>query len=265
MFERLVWQSDRVLLDDLVFRIEHYRSASWDGGDHFRFYKIKELVDQYANFFSYRKDFRPNRIIELGIFDGGSTAFWFELFNPTKHVAIDIQDQTDTRYFQRYLDSRGIRERVQTYWKTDQADKAALQKIVEKEFDDPLDLVIDDASHLYNETKTSFHILFPLLKPGGLYIIEDWAWGHWPDCIRPGHPWVSQIPLTRLILELIEATGTTTQLISSIAVYQGFTAVERGPKEIGKSELFRLDGYIVRHPHPRYVGDPGNLGKNDEL
>ena len=257
MLDRLVWQSDRMLLDDLVFRIEHYRSTAWDGGDHFRFYKIKELVDQYANFFSHRNDFRPDRIIELGIFDGGSTAFWFELFNPTKHVAIDIQDQADARYFQRYIDSRGIRERVQTYWKTDQADKAALQKIIQKEFDDSLDLVIDDASHLYNETKTSFHILFPLLKPGGLYIIEDWAWGHWPDCFRPGHPWVDQIPPTRLILELIEATGTSTQLISSMAVYQGFAAVERGPKEIGKLEEFRLDDHIVRHPDPRYTGDPG--------
>ncbi len=237
-----------MLLDELVFRLEHYRSPSWDGGDHFRFYKIKELVDQYAIFFSRRVDFRPQQVIELGIFDGGSTAFWFELFKPQRHVALDTQDQIDTRYFHRYIDSRGIRERVQTYWKTDQADKAALRNIFETEFDEPLDLVIDDASHMYKETRASFHILFPLLKPGGLYIIEDWAWGHWSDCIASGHPWANQIPLTRLILELIEATGTSTQLISSIAVYQGFTAVERGPKEIDKWEPFALDNHIVRHP-----------------
>jgi hypothetical protein len=29
MFDRLVWQRDRMLLDDLVFRLEHYRSADW--------------------------------------------------------------------------------------------------------------------------------------------------------------------------------------------------------------------------------------------
>ena len=63
-----------MLLDELVFRLEHYRSASWDGGDHFRFYKIKELVDQYANFFARRGDFRPKRVIEFRILDGGSTA-----------------------------------------------------------------------------------------------------------------------------------------------------------------------------------------------
>jgi len=41
MFNRLVWQRDRMLLDDLVFRLEHYRSADWNGGDHFRFYNMQ--------------------------------------------------------------------------------------------------------------------------------------------------------------------------------------------------------------------------------
>lgn len=72
MFNRLVWQRDRMLLDDLVFRLEDYRSADWNGGDHFRFYKVKGQVDQYANFFSRRSDFRPERVMELGIYDGGT-------------------------------------------------------------------------------------------------------------------------------------------------------------------------------------------------
>jgi hypothetical protein len=37
--------------------------------------------------------------MELGIWDGGSTAFWYELFEPQKHIALDIQDQRDTPYF----------------------------------------------------------------------------------------------------------------------------------------------------------------------
>ena len=186
MFDRLVWQRDRMLLDDLVFRLEHYRSADWDGGDHFRFYKIKELVDQYAHFFSRRSHFRPERVMELGTYDGGSTAFWYELFRPQKQVALDIQDQMDAPYFRRYVESRGLGGRIKTYWNTDQADQARLRTIVETEFDAPLDLVIDDASHLYRQTRASFEALFPLLAPGGLYIIEDWAWGHWSEFSSPG-------------------------------------------------------------------------------
>lgn len=255
MFDRLVWQRDRMLLDDLVFRLEHYRSADWNGGDHFRFVKIKELVDQYANFFSRRSDFHPERVMELGIYDGGSTAFWYELFQPQKQVALDIQDQTDSPYFRRYVESRGLGGgRISTYWKTSQSDKARLRTIVETEFDGPLDLVIDDASHLYRQTRASFEALFPLLMPSGLYIIEDWAWGHWSEYSSPDHPWAGEEPLTQLVVELIEAAGTSTQLISSIVVYQGFVILERGPQQLDKATHFNLEDYIIRRPAPRQPG-----------
>ena len=252
MFNRLVWQPDRMLLDDLVFRLEHYRSPDWNGGDHFRFYKIKELVDQYENFFSRRSDFRAKRVIELGIYDGGSTAFWFELFRPQKHVALDIQDQTDIPYFRRYVESRGLGGRIKTYWNTDQADKARLQTIVETEFESPPDLVIDDASHFYRQTRASFEALFPLLRPGGLYIIEDWAWGHLPEFIAPDHWWAGEESLTRLVVELIEAAGTSTQLILSMVIL-GFVVVERGPQQFDKAANFNLEDHIIRRPGSRQL------------
>ena len=254
MFDRLVWQSDRMLLDDLVFRLEHYRSPDWDGGDHFRFYKTKELVDQYANFFSRRSDFRAERVIELGIYDGGSTAFWYELFQPQKHVALDIQDRRDIPYFRRYVESRGLGGRIKTYWNTDQADKARLRTIVETEFESPPDLVIDDASHFYRQTRASFEALFPLLIPGGLYIIEDWAWGHWPEFLVPNHPWAAEDPLTRLAIELLEAAGTSAQLILSMVAYRGFVVVERGPQQLDKASHFNLEDHIIRRPARRQLG-----------
>ena len=52
----------------------------------------------------------------------------------------------------------------------------ALLGIVEQEFGGALDMVMDDASHIYEPTLASFQILFTLLPEGGLYIIEDWAW-----------------------------------------------------------------------------------------
>ena len=44
-----------------------------------------------------------------------------------------------------------------------------------------LDLVIDDASHLLPETTASFNVLFPRLRAGGLFVIEDWSWQHYRD------------------------------------------------------------------------------------
>jgi hypothetical protein len=40
VFDRLVWEPDRMLLDDLVFPLQHVRSESWSGGEHFMFYKL---------------------------------------------------------------------------------------------------------------------------------------------------------------------------------------------------------------------------------
>jgi cephalosporin hydroxylase len=254
MFGRLVWQRDRMLLDDLVFRLEDYQSPDWNGGDHFRFYKMKEVVEQYESFFSRRSDFRPKRVIELGIYDGGSTAFWYELFRPQKYVALDIQDQTDPPYFRRYVESRGLGGRIKTYWNTDQANKARLRTIVETEFEGPPDLVIDDASHLYWLTRASFEALFPLLMPGGLYIIEDWAWDHWPDSRVPNYLQAAEDRLTRLAVELVEATGTSGQLILNIVVNPVFLVVERGPQQLDEATPFNLEDYIKRRPGRRQLG-----------
>jgi hypothetical protein len=47
-------------------------------------------------------------------------------------------------------------------------------------------IIIDDASHINKLTIQSFMILFPLLAPGGIYVVEDiessWApAGSWAD------------------------------------------------------------------------------------
>jgi hypothetical protein len=46
MFDQMIWLNDRMLLDDLVFRLEYLRSDDWDGGDDcLSLYKTKELVE----------------------------------------------------------------------------------------------------------------------------------------------------------------------------------------------------------------------------
>lgn len=251
MFENLVWQEDRMLMDGLVFRLQHFTRDDWElGDDCFLFYKTRELVDQYEKFFADRKTFRAQNIFELGLWDGGSAAFWFERFQPKKHVGVDLQPRQDSEYFRRYTKSRGLTDRLKTYWATNQADAGKLRTIVNREFDGPLDLIIDDASHIYEPTKRSFECLFPLLRPGGLYIIEDWAWEHWKELYTPSAALAKESGLTDLVCELVQATGTSTTLIKSLTTYQGFTVVERGDVIIGGHEVFRLNNHIWRRPIP---------------
>jgi 8-demethyl-8-alpha-L-rhamnosyltetracenomycin-C 2'-O-methyltransferase len=43
------------------------------------------------------------------------------------------------------------------------------------------DIIIDDGGHSMNQQITSFKTLFPFLKPGGLYIIEDLHTSYWQE------------------------------------------------------------------------------------
>jgi hypothetical protein len=45
------------------------------------------------------------------------------------------------------------------------------------------DLIVDDASHRGELTQASFDLLWPLIAPGGFYVIEDWFFGLplWPS------------------------------------------------------------------------------------
>ncbi len=250
MFDKLIWRQDRMILDDLVFRLEHYRNDDWELGDNcLIFYKTKPMTDLYGEFWSLRKDFRPQNILELGMWDGGSVVFWFEYFQPQKHIGIDIQPKQDSRYFKQYITSKGLTDRIKTYWSTNQADSAGLREIINKEFSGPLDLVIDDASHMYELTKKSFETLFPLLRPGGLYVIEDWPWGHWKKFQASDHPWAAEVELTKLIFELVEAAGSSPALIANITITGGFAVVERGKIEAATLNEFEIEKFITRRPH----------------
>jgi hypothetical protein len=264
MFENLKWSDGRAELNGVDFRIETAAASTAGDEDHFKFYKTHDLIDQYRLYFARRPAAPAANIFELGIYDGGSTAFWFESLKPRKHVAIDFQARRDSPYFKRWVASRGLAERVSTYWQN-QADRAELLRIVRVEMDGPLDLVIDDASHLYAPSKASFETLFPLLRSGGTYILEDWAWDHWGGFSGSDHPWARERRLTDLVVEIIEAAGTARDLVARVEVFNGFVAIERGPLELTASSGFRLDDHIQRRParetHETSYRPPSPLGR----
>jgi len=248
MFERMTWSADRADFHGVSFQIESGAASTSGQDDHFKFYKTRELVDQYQLHFARHDRLPVTNVFELGIYDGGSTAFWVEALKPAKHVAIDFQARRDSPYFDQWVASRGLADRVSTYWRTNQADHTELRRIVRAEMDGPLDLVIDDASHLYAPSKASFETLFPLLRPGGSYILEDWAWDHWRGFSDADHPWAHERRLTDLVVEIIEAAGTAHDLIARVEVFNGFVVVERGPLVLSAASRFRLDDHIRRRP-----------------
>ena len=72
-------------------------------------------------------------------------------------------------------------ERIQLF-KGSQADTQFLSQVATSIAPEGFDIIIDDASHIGELTKTTFwHLFHHHLKPGGLYVIEDWGTGYLDD------------------------------------------------------------------------------------
>jgi predicted O-methyltransferase YrrM len=138
-------------------------------------HKSREQVEAYVDLVAA---FPASRIVELGIKAGGSTALLASLVQPSRLVAVDIARRA-AQGLETFLDTHGMRGHIRPYYGVDQADRNRLSRIIAEEFkDEPIDLVIDDASHLLEPTRASFEVLFRRLRGDGLFVIEDWSWEH---------------------------------------------------------------------------------------
>jgi len=118
-------------------------------------------------------------ILELGVLQGGSALMFSIYFENSRLLFVDINRPPEQFYSA--MEQLQIPPRGKVVIGS-QDDHAFLGRECEAHFGEQmLDIVIDDASHMYKYTKSSFEYLFHnRLKPGGWYIIEDWGCGYWP-------------------------------------------------------------------------------------
>lgn len=179
-------------------------------------------------------------ILELGIFEGGS-AILFALMNPeARIVAIDADRKT---YLDDIVAHLGLSDRVKLHHGVFQQDAARLKQIIQAEFgDQPLDLVVDDASHMYEFSRQSFEILFPYLREGGHYVIEDWNWAHYQGVYQTTK-WMQHPALTNLVFELVAAIGSGGGWAHQMWI-RGISAVVQKALPYAPDKPFRLDDRI---------------------
>lgn len=166
------WLDDGHLsVDDVVFRLTSTGDGANDGG-RLLLFKPPEIVEEYLR---RADELRGARVFEVGVFRGGSTAFLTVLLDPERLVAVEIEPERNA-WLDEWLHERGVADRVRVHHGVDQSDRARMAAVVRDEFGgEPLDLVVDDASHLLTPTTRTFNVLFPRVRPGGLFVIEDWS------------------------------------------------------------------------------------------
>jgi hypothetical protein len=121
----------------------------------------------YEKHLASRRD-SVKSILEIGIGDGPSLELWAAWFPDAKIIGVDNEPRIVNE-----PDERAIRVLA-----TQDAPRELAQAVSEWA---PYDLIVDDGSHRWSHQVNTFHALWPLLKPGGLYVIEDLHTSYWQD------------------------------------------------------------------------------------
>jgi SAM-dependent methyltransferase len=223
----------------------HRRSDRPSRADSFTLQKTRPMVDRYVDLV---ERLSPRSILEIGIFKGGGTALLAELVHPDKLVAIELNEERVPALDQ-WARERGLEDRVHTYYGVSQDDTKRILEIVRSEFDSALDLVIDDASHALAESRATFNALFPLVRPGGIYVLEDWGLAQAFGLFTPDKP-----PLTNLLVELQIAWGRFPTLVEETITVPGVSFIRRGALELDPDSFDISETFLANqsylHPTP---------------
>jgi len=128
------------------------------------------------HYMTHLKKFRFKKInlLEIGVggysdpnSGGQSLRMWKKFFPFGKIFSLDIYDKSS------------LQEKRIKIFKGSQIDVSFLKEVCEKIGE--MNIIIDDGSHINEHVIETFRILFPRLKDGGLYIIEDTQTSYWED------------------------------------------------------------------------------------
>ena len=155
----------RRIFVDITYPIIRYNLnllAQFCGTDKSGFHNYTQLYDLHFN--NLRKE--KIKLLEIGVggyndseYGGNSLRMWKKYFRRGRIYGIDIHDK-----------SRLEEKRIKIY-KGNQKDKEFLLNIISEIGE--LDIVIDDGSHINKDIVKSFKTIFPKLKDGGIYVVED--------------------------------------------------------------------------------------------
>jgi predicted O-methyltransferase YrrM len=222
----VTWRAEDVLEIDGVEFVARSHGRFKSSRNRFCLVKTPALVAAYLQLLD---TLHPTTIVELGVYQGGSCALMALAGDPDVLVAVELREGR-VPALDELIVERGLGGRVHVHHGVDQADAPELGRVIDQHLGSrPLDLVIDDASHLVAPTRTSFNVLFPRLRPGGAYVIEDWSWAH----IGYGLHRPQETPLTELVFEITMALPSPPGVIHEIRIDRDWAVIVRGHAGLG--------------------------------
>jgi len=186
----------------------------------------------------YQKYFEPYRqqavkVLEIGIggYDspdagGESLRMWKHYFRRGLIYGMDI------------FPKNGIVETRLNVLQGDAGDPRLLDSLAQEL--GPFDIIIDDGSHISHHIRTSFKALFPHVRAGGLYVIEDLASAYWPSWGGDADP-TAQYRTMEMIKNLLDDLHHSEQIrdandepsmtestVTGVHVHHNLAVIEKG-------------------------------------
>lgn len=162
--------------------------------------------------------FSVHCVLEIGIGDerdpqagGNSLRMWRNYFPRATIYGVDL--------YEKWFDHEA---RIVTL-RADQSDAHAVHQAVVGL--PPLDLVVDDGSHIGSHIITTFGVLFPLVRPGGYYAIEDLETSYLPE--YGGGPPGTPETAVALAKSLLDDVNIGPLPIEAIHAYTGLVLIQK--------------------------------------
>ena len=171
------------------------------------------FTKHYDTYFELLRD-APLKLLEIGVQSGASLRMWKQYFPKAQIYGLD------------YFDVSPMEEDRIKIVQGQQKDKEVLEKVL---LNGPFDIIIDDGSHQNVDIMASFEYLFPRMKPGGIYVIEDTTCTYWGDTHNVGEN--TTMAKMKQLVDDVNAGGKT-----------GIGDIRKGPqdpmfKERGKGKM----------------------------
>lgn len=181
--------------------------------------EFHNYTDIYYRLFNDGKDDVRN-LLELGALYGSSLRMWRDFFQNANIYSIEINP---SYVFQE--------ERIKVIL-GNQTDKALLASLPSE-----FDIIIDDASHQSKDQIESFEQLFPKLKSGGMYVVEDTCCSYWGEYNVKGRQ--TAVDYFKSLIDQINFNGF--KVNGSVRRDRGYILANKG----NVSEVEKYIDYII--------------------
>lgn len=132
--------------------------------------KGTQYTQVYDRLLSHVRE-RPLRMLEIGLYNGGSFRMWRDYFPNAELHGIDIDPRTLA--YEHEVPNSKVRL-------IDQSDPRQLDALISG-LGGNYDFILDDGGHTMEQQIVSFEVLWPHVVPGGVYAIEDLGTSYFVD------------------------------------------------------------------------------------